>query len=374
MNIEMITTLTALQQAVPRLAGEPFLACDLEADSMHHYREQVCLLQISTPTVSLVIDPLACPDLSPLAPLFADPAIRKVFHGADYDVRSLHRDFAITITNLFDTMVASQFLGEPAFGLAAVLKKRFGVELDKRYQQADWTKRPLPAAMIDYAVKDTTLLLELYRQQEAELQARGRLAWVLEECELLTRVRMTERSDEPLVLRFKGASRLAPATLAVLEELLRYRDQEAQRRDLPQFKILGTDTMRELAERKPVSIEDLAGVPGLSSRLVERFGKGILSAVQRGKATPPEEMPRFPQKRRLERSRSQEERLKRLKEWRVAKAAEFGMEPGILANNTLLEALADGVITGPADLAKVAGLKEWQHLVLGPELLRFVQE
>ena len=369
MNIEMITTPAALQQVAARLAGEPILACDLEADSMHHYREQVCLVQISTPTASLVIDPLACPDLSPLAPIFADPSILKIFHGADYDVRSLHRDFGITIENLFDTMVASQFLGEPAVGLAAVLKKRFGVELDKRYQQADWTRRPLPAEMVDYAVKDTTLLLELYRQQTAELERMGRLAWVREECTLLTRVRMTERRDEPLVFRFKGASKLAPATLVVLEELLRFRDQEAERRDLPPFKILGTDTLRELAERKPGAPDELNGIQGLSPRLVERFGKGILAAVQRGRALAPDQAPRFPRRERVERSRSQEERLKRLKEWRTAKADQLRMEPGILANNSLLETLVDQPIKNPAGLASVAGLKGWQLQALGAELL-----
>lgn len=371
--INMITTTAALEQAASRMSGEPLLAWDLEADSMHHYREKVCLLQVSTPTETLVIDPLAGLDLSALAPLLADPAIRKVFHGADYDVRMLHRDFGMTVSNLFDTMIACQFLGEPEVGLAAMLRKRFGVELDKRYQQADWTRRPLPPEMIDYAAKDTTLLPELCRQLEAELRAKGRLAWVLEECELLTGVRMTERGDEPLFLRFKGAARMTPPTLAVLEELLRFREQEAERRDVPPFKILGTETIRELAERKPATATDLAGISGLSPRLVERYGKQLLAVVAKGVKVPAARQPRFPRERRPERNRAQEQRLKALKGWREQTARGLGVSGGVLVNNKTLEGLAD---LGPAsldELAAGAGLKGWQAEAFGAELLKVCQ-
>lgn len=365
----MITTTAALEQAVSRMAGETLLACDLEADSMHHYREKVCLLQVSTSTETMVIDPLAGLDLSPLAPLLADPAIRKVFHGADYDVRMLYRDFGMTISNLFDTMIACQFLGEPEVGLAAMLRKRFGVELDKKYQQADWTRRPLPPEMIDYAAKDTTLLHELSRQLEGELQAKGRLAWVQEECDLLTQVRMTERGDEPLFLRFKGAARMTPPTLAVLEELLRFREQEAERRDVPPFKVLGTETIRDLAERKPAMAGDLAGISGLSPRLVERYGKQILAVVAKGMKVPAARQPRYPRERRPERSRAQEQRLKALKSWRETRAGVLGVAGGVLVNNRTLEVLADLGPGSREDLAAAPGLKGWQAEALGEELL-----
>lgn len=142
-TVPMITTQAGLEELALRLGREPVIACDLEADSLHHYREKVCLLQFSTPDYSALVDPLAVTDLSPLAPVMADPKIRKIFHGADYDMRSLHRDFGIEVENLFDTMIACQFLGEKEVGLAAALKKRFGVELDKQFQKADWSQRLL---------------------------------------------------------------------------------------------------------------------------------------------------------------------------------------------------------------------------------------
>ena len=369
MSFEMITTPSALMAAVSRIMGEKVLACDLEADSMHHYREKVCLVQLSVPGRTFILDPLSCPDLSPLAPILADPAVRKVFHGADYDVRSLHRDFGIEVNNLFDTMIACQFLGEKELGLAAQLKKRFGVELDKRFQKADWSRRPLSAEMLDYASQDTALLIELQRQLEGELREKGRLAWVEEECVLLTQVRMAERGDEPLFLRFKGASRMEPRTLAVLEELLQARDERARQADLPPFKIVGNDLLREVAEKKSRQRDDLAAIAGFPQKLLERHGRWLLAAVVRGLALEEGRLPRYPSSRRPETDREREGRLKRLKAWREEKGREFGMDTGILANNALLERLAESPPESPEELARVDGLKGWQRDNLGPELL-----
>jgi ribonuclease D len=370
MSYEMITTPPALRKAVTEIAGERTLACDLEADSMHHYREKVCLVQLSVPGRTYILDPLSCPDLTPLAPILADPAVRKVFHGADYDVRSLHRDFGMVLNNLFDTMIACQFLGEKELGLAAQLKKRFGAELDKRFQKADWSRRPLTAEMLDYASQDTSLLIELCRQLEGELRVKGRLAWVEEECALLSQVRMAERGDEPLFLRFKGASRMEPRTLAVLEELLRARDERAQQADLPPFKIVGNDLLREVADKKPRQRDDLAAIGGFPQKLLERHGRWLLAAVARGMALEGEKLPRYPASRRPETDREREGRLKRLKTWREEKGRELGMDTGILANNALLEKVAESPPKSPEELAQLEGLKGWQREIFGTDLIR----
>lgn len=351
---------------------EPLLACDLEADSLHHYQEKVCLIQLSTPRESFLVDPLACSDLSALAPVMADPSVRKLFHGADYDIRSLHRDFGIEVHNLFDTMIACQFLGEKEVGLAAVLKKRFGVELDKRFQKADWSKRPLSAEMIAYAIEDTRLLIDLYLQLEEELRAKGRLSWVEEECMLLSRVRMVARGAEPFYLRFKGAAVMEPRSLAVLEELLRFRDEKAVRQDVPAFKIVGNDALRDLAVKLPRKGVDLTGITGLSPKLAERYGQEILDAVARGMALPPGSLPVYPRSRRPARDRLQEERLKRLKLWREERSKELGIDGGILANNALLENLAE---TGPkaSEEAVLTAMKMWQREEFGAELMALLR-
>jgi ribonuclease D len=370
---EIIVTAAVLERMVGRLGREPLLACDLEADSLHHYQEKVCLIQFSTPRESFLIDPLAFSDLSTLAPVMADPSVRKLFHGADYDIRSLHRDFAIEVCNLFDTMIACQFLGEKEVGLAAVLKKRFGVELDKRYQKADWSKRPLPAGMIDYAVEDTRLLIELYRQLAEELRAKGRLSWVEEECELLSRVRTASRGAEPFFFRFKGAAGMEPRSLAVLEQLLRYRDEKASQRDVPAFKIVGNETIRELAVKMPRKAGELANIAGLTPKLLERYGPGFLDAVAKGMACLPDKLPVFPRLQRPVRDSLQEERLKRLKQWREIRSRELGIDGGILANNALLEALSDADPKKSGEAAALVPMKRWQRAEFGAELMELLR-
>ncbi|UFS71868.1 HRDC domain-containing protein [Geomonas sp. RF6] len=358
----LVTDQHTLDLLVERLSKETLLAFDLEADSLHHYTEKVCLIQVSTRQETQLIDPLAPIDVKVLAPIFADPNVRKIFHGADYDMRSLYRDFGITVVNLFDTMIASQFLGESEFGLAAQLKKRFGVELDKRYQKADWSKRPFSPEMIEYAMKDTSLLIKLYEQLESELRVKGRLAWVEEESELVAKVRSASREGEPLFTRFKGASRMKPRELAVLEELLRFRDERAKAADVPPFRILGNDALRELAEKQPRSNFELVAVNGLSSKLIERLGRGILQSVAAGLAVPQQKLPQIPAAKRPVLDRLQEDRVKKLKAWREAKAAELGLGVGLVANNTLLEALAEEG-SEPGSL-----LKRWQTEAFGEEL------
>ena len=373
-STDVVTEQQQLNRLAKRLSSETTLAFDLEADSLHHYTEKVCLIQVSTTLETDLIDPLAPLDLSPLAPLLASPAIRKVFHGADYDMRSLYRDFGFEVCNLFDTMIASQFLGEKEVGLAALLKKRFGAELDKKYQKADWSKRPLSPQMIEYAMKDTSLLIKLYLQLEEELRAKGRLDWVEEESELVSCVRAASRGSEPLFFRFKGAAKLKPRSLAVLEELLLFRDERAKVRDIPPFRILGNEILRELAELQPRTAADLAGIPGLSQKLVDSFGRGILTAVAKGLSIPVEKLPHFPVTLRVMRDRDQEERLKRLKEWREAKALELGLGVGIIANNILLEALAEAALDSLEGLAAFPGLKRWQKKEFGAELLELLKD
>jgi len=358
----LVTDQHTLNLLVERLAKESVLAFDLEADSLHHYTEKVCLIQVSSPSETRLIDPLASLDVKVLAPIFANPEIKKVFHGADYDMRSLYRDFGIEVVNLFDTMIASQFLGESEFGLAALLKKRFGVELDKRYQKADWSKRPLSTEMMEYAMKDTSLLIELYRQLEAELIAKGRLPWVEEESELVARVRYASREGELMCLRFKGANKMKPRELAVLEELLRFRDEKAKSADVPPFRILSNDLLRELAEKQPRSNFELVGIHTMSSKLIERLGRGILQAVASGLALPADKLPQAQPGRRPMLDRSLEDRVKKLKLWREGKAAQLGLGVGLVANNALLEALAE------PDSAQLALLKRWQREAFGDEL------
>jgi ribonuclease D len=366
---EIITTTERLSKVVAIICRQSELAVDLEMDSLHHYQEKVCLIQISTRSESWLIDPLAIKDLSSLAGPLGNPDIRIVMHGADYDIRSLHRDFGIEVYNLFDSMLASRFLGITDFGLAALLKARFGIELNKKYQKADWSKRPLSPEMSAYAAADTSDLLPLYDQLNCELVEKGRLSWLEEECRLVCQARVTEK-EGPLFLSCKGAGKLKGRTLAILEELLQLRDSQARLLDRPPFKVLSVETLLEVAEKRPRLPSDLNGISGMSPGQIQRFGDRILTAVTAALALSEDKLPSFPRQRRDEPADGTRERIKRLKSWREQQSSRQGLEPGVIAPNWLLEAVADANPVLAADLDGITGMREWQKGLYGHELLQ----
>ncbi len=362
----ILTSTEQISEFAAELSNYPVIAVDLEADSMHNYQEKVCLLQFSTPDTTVLIDPLAGADLKSLRPVLANPKIRKIFHAADYDIRCLARDFDIEINGLFDTMISSQFLGEARFGLADVLRKYYSVELDKQYQRADWSRRPLPEAMIRYAAEDTSHLHELVENLEAQLIDKGRLEWVQEECALLEKVRFIVRQG-PLFLRFKGAGTLDRRQLAVLENLLHWRDSEAQRQDRPLYKVFGNKELLEIARQQPGGLRQISGI---SPRLLDRYGKKIMPAIQTALDLPEAELPIYPRGERRAKDPQIEKRVIRLKVWRKQISAELEINPGVLINNTLLEELARKHPTVEQDLAGIDLLKNWQRKVLGEGILQ----
>ncbi len=367
-TIEILTTNAQVAELAELLAAETTIAVDLEADSMHNYQEKVCLIQVSTPERTVLIDPLTAPDLSPLQPVFANPGIRKIFHAADYDLRSLKRDFDLEINGLFDTMICAQLLGEERIGLADLLRKYFSVALDKKYQRADWSQRPLPAEMVRYAAEDTCHLHRLVEIFEERLEKLGRMSWCTEEFALMEQVRFAE-VDGPLCLRFKGAGILTRRELGVLEKLLQWREQEGARLNRPVYKVLGGKSLMELAQRMPRENGNLRGIEGLSPRLIERYGRALLAAVREGVKIPEAELPTFPRLPRRAKDPRLEEKVKLLKKWRQKEAAKYALEPGVLINNAALEVLVQANPQSVADLDDVAGLKNWQKNELGKGLL-----
>ena len=362
-----------LSRIAARLERETAIGVDLEADSMFHYKEKVCLIQISTPLQDILVDPLWLDDLSPLSPVFGDPNIRKVFHGADYDIRSLYRDFDIEVNSLFDTQIAARFLGIRETGLARLLKERLGVLVEKKYQKRDWSERPLPAAMRAYAVQDTCHLLSLSRILEKELRVKGRLFCVEEECELLSKVRSVPPNANPLFLRFKGASMLDPRGLAVLESILQLRDDTARRRDLPPFKILGNEPIMEIAERRPVTERDLGRIKGLSARQVRMLGRSILKKIDESTKLPENEIPVFPRTTEEQTGDKVSKKVKALREWREQRAKEMGIDPSLVCTNAQIQSLALAHPKRLKDLEGIDTIRAWQRRLFGSEICHILK-
>ena len=358
-----------LKEVVRKLRGGNAVAVDLEADSMFHYQEKVCLIQMAQNDYRWAIDPLKINDMTPLLPVFADKSVEKIFHGADYDIRSLYRDFGIEINNLFDTELASRFLGVVQTGLASVLADRFDVHVDKKFQKKDWSKRPLPDEMIDYAMGDVTHLGILANMLKKELKAVGRCEWVKQECRLLTRVRPPEPDQRPLFMKFSGAGKLDRRSLAVLEAVLAVRDQIARKKDRPVFKIMSSRSILRIATEKPIHGAGLKKSRALSNRQIDMYAPDIIAAVRTAMALPTEALPVYPRNKKPIVDSNLARRIKALKTWRGVVAKTLNMPAGQLINNTLIAAIAAVNPTDKSVLMTMDGIRAWQVDAFGDDLL-----
>jgi ribonuclease D len=353
-----VTTPEGLARLAERLAGEPRVALDTEANSLHAFRERVCVVQTSVPDLDAIVDPLAVPDLSPLREALARPGLEVVLHGGDYDVSILSRDHGFAFGTVFDTMVAATLLGDERVGLAALLESAFGVRLTKKWQTSDWAARPLPPEKIAYLRDDTAHLLALRRLLGTRLAE----ADLLEEADIefrrLAARRGTPFGDDPEGWRrLRGADRLDAAGRAVLSAAWRWRDERAKRHDVPRFRVLPNETLLDLASRLPRDASGLAALPGTAS--VVRMGDtdSLLAAVEegleaaeRGDAPPPatRARPGAAESARIDRARKREERLRR---WRGEEAVRRGVPNAVVLPNPGLEAIAEGAPATVADLA-----------------------
>ena len=372
-DIVVIETPAALAELTEKFQQAPAVAVDLEADSMYHFQEKVCLIQMATSRSSAVIDPLRLRDLESLRPVFANPAIEKIFHGADYDVRSLFRDFGIEIAHLFDTQIACKFLGLKETSLEAVLQARFGVTLNKKYQRKDWSKRPLPDEMMAYAADDVRYLLPLAKMLVGELKDKGRLAWVQEECDLLSRVRSPQNNHEPLFLGFKGAGRLSSRSLAVLEALLQFRRRLAENKDRPLFKVFSNKSLLQLAVQKPATARRLEESGVLSAKQFKMYGEELAETIRCAQQIASDDLPVYPRKKNRAMHPAVPDRIKALKNWRDKKARVLDVEPAVLLNKNMMTALATAKPVKRQSLNAVKELKEWQKNEFGDEIVRVLK-
>jgi ribonuclease D len=324
--------LTALGQ---RLQREPLLAVDTESNSLHAYRERLCLIQFSTAGEDALVDPFPFADLAPLAPVFADASIEKIFHAAEYDLIVMQRQYQLTFTNLFDTMMAARILGRKKVGLGNLLEEDFEVKLEKKFQRADWGQRPLQRALLDYARMDTHYLIQLRNKLKTDLAEKGR--WELAQEDFARLPQLIRAAEEPIeeVWRVKGARDLHPRQAAILQELALYRQQKAERADLPLFKIIGDSTLIAITKAAPQTLDELKPIDGMSEGQLRRHGPGLLAAVARGQAAEPLRRPK-----RAAYDETYAERLEKLRVWRKAAAKELDVESDVVLPRDIMESVA----------------------------------
>src|SRR5512146_2790881 len=217
----LIETPRRLTELVADLRRQPRIAVDTESNSLHAYHERVCLVQFSTPETDYVLDPLALDDLSALGPIFASPAIEKIFHASEYDILCLRRDFGFSFAAIFDTMQAGRILGRRQAGLDRLLEEKFGVKMNKRFQKADWAVRPLSRDLLLYARLDTHYLIPLRDMLKAELEEKGLWQLAEEDFELARHPNGTKPKLElPAWARYSTRRDLNERDLTILDSLL----------------------------------------------------------------------------------------------------------------------------------------------------------
>jgi len=359
----LVATDARLAELLKQIEAAYRVAIDIEADSLHSYREKLCLLQISAPATAspegfrrscndFIVDPLAGLDLEPLRRALEPKEI--VLHGADYDLRMMRRGLNFTAQRIFDTMIAARLLGIREFSLAALVKRYFGLELPKGSQKANWARRPLPARMAEYAINDVHYLLPLAEKLEAELDRLQRRDWLRQSCQRAIEqatVARVRKQDEPW--RIPGSGALRGRAAAVLQALWQWREREAEMADRPPFHILQNEKLLNAA----VSFAS-GNVPDYE-HFSHRRRQTFQEAAQIALATPESEWPVL---RRRFGTRPTAETVRRADELRRRrdKSAEgLGLEPSFIVPRSTLEAIA-------TDRARAAALLvPWQGQLLG---------
>ncbi len=304
-----------------------------------------------------------------LGEILQDPDVEVVFHDADYDLRLLNQDYGWNVNHIFDTRIAAQLLGIKAFGLAALLEQFFEVKLDKKHQRADWSLRPLTQGMLDYAAQDTRYLLDLRDQLKSRLEKLGRWDWAKEEFDRLEGTKWEEDDSSLSFLRIKGARDLTRRELALLRELVPWRDSVAREVDRATFRVMGNEVLLDIARTAPKTVKDLSSLKGMPRGILDRGGHAILSAVQRGLEVAEEHLPRFPRAPKWEREDDFDVRVSKLKSVRDAAATRLSLDPGVLCSRERLEAVARKKPTNVGDLKDIPGLRRWQVGEMGEEFV-----
>ena len=329
----MIASVSQLAELLPQIESVDRVAVDTEADSLHCYREKLCLLQVSLPGRDYIVDPLADVDFAPLGNALERKEI--VLHGADFDLRLLRRGLNFTAQRIFDTVLAARLLGIREFSLAALVKRYFGVELGKGSQKANWARRPLSARMLEYAMNDTHYLLALVERLESQLKQFDRIDWLRQSCQRAVEQAAVERArDKDELWRIRGSGLLRGRAAAVLRALWQWREKEAEAADRPPFHILQNHELLNAAVN--FASEKLPDYRHFSSRRRQAFREAAQNALQLSEEEWPVSLRRFGTRP----STGMIARTEELRRRRDRGARELDLEPAFIASRSTLEAIA----------------------------------
>lgn len=347
----------------------PEIGVDLEADSLHHYRDRVCLVQVSTSGTDWVIDPILGDRLGPLWQIMENPDTLKIFHDADFDLRSLNRDFGVKPKNLFDTKISLELLGCTNISLAAVLSDHFQVVLKKQFQKYRWSQRPLGRDAIMYAATDTHYLIALKHMLHARLEQANRLKWAEQEFAHLETVRWQPGKREMLSYwRFFDKKNTNPHYRECLRLVWNLREEEAEKHDTPVFKIFPDSVLTSLSA---IFMDHLNGdITAYLRKIPAGFRHKIPGLIRQAQSTPVNQCPAYPADLFVTSPAYDTTFYKNLCSRRDLVASREQIDPGIIAGNKTLKKLAqlpEETLKNCQLIRKQTGLRSWQWSLLFPE-------
>lgn len=365
-----VNTAESLARLAEALALTSRIGLDTEADSLHHYFEKVCLIQISFLGSNYIVDPLAGFSLAEFLEVLSRKEL--ILQGADYDLRMLKKSFEFRPkAPVFDTMLAAQVLGYEKIGLAALAERFCGVSLSKAGQKSDWARRPLSVKLLDYASDDTRYLETIADAMARSLQESGRTEWHRECCERVVEASGIEAAhDEKEAWRIKGSSGLSPKELAFVREIWKWRDEEARRRDRPPFMIMLNEDLIELARcQAACSSEPLPSGLKFMKRITGENLLCLEKAIRAARELPMSEWPVASGRNWWKERQPPSEKTEVLLTACKKLAGELRIEPCFLASRAALMAVARH---GPCSIEKVtevSGMMHWQAKLLMPAIL-----
>ncbi len=355
-----------LRELVARISGAPAIAIDTEFMREKTYWAKLCLVQVATPELSAIIDPLAVEDLSPLYPLLHDEAVLKVLHSGQQDLEIIYRLTGAPAKPVFDTQIAATLAGFPQqVGYASLVKELVGVELDKSDTYTDWAKRPLSETQVEYALNDVRYLVDVHAILDANLRQAGRLPWLEADFERLALPQSYEIDPDELFRRLKKVSSLNRRQLAIVQKVTAWREREAQRRDIPRRWTVGDESLIEIARRAPANERELLAIRGVKDKLARASYAGVLAAVAEGRAVADEDLPRL--QKRARRAVDIDGAVDLMISLVRLRAKEHGVALQLLASRDEMEQLA----SGERDASPL--LQGWRAKLIGDELVELLE-
>ena len=360
--IQYIDTPGQLATLCEQIKKEPWLALDTEFLREKTYYPKFCLLQIATPEWVACIDPIALPQLESLFEAIYNPAIVKVFHSCRQDLEIFFQWTGKLPSPIFDTQVAAPLLGfQDNPGYAMLVSSLLSVNLNKAQTRADWSKRPLTEAELEYAADDVIYLCQIYQIMVQKLTALGRIDWLKNDFAELTNPALYKVDPETAWFKIKGKNKLTGKQLSIIQTLAQWREKIAQAEDRPKSWLLRDELLFDLAKLQPETVQELANVRGINERSVNRYGKELCQLITAAKNRPP--IPLHEKDRSAKKTQQEEAILDILTALVRVRAEENALNPTILASRKDLEELLSN---GDDECPLLHG---WRYTMAGKELV-----